>query len=120
MLAASTWSPSSLLSLCTGHIMSRNIFHNFALKLTNPEFPAILRTYDIMFFSETDLLPGEEKTGDFPVRYTLISLPHKPRSRNQRCGGGVALLICNTFTFTKSVWLHAVPVAPVLWGPCDE
>ncbi|KAF8185219.1 hypothetical protein K438DRAFT_1973936 [Mycena galopus ATCC 62051] len=79
-----------------------NIFHNFTLKLTDPEFQVILRTYDIMFFSETDMLPGEEETADVPIGYTLISLPRKPRSRDQRRGGGVALLIRNTFTFTQS------------------
>ncbi|KAF8129144.1 hypothetical protein K438DRAFT_1999968 [Mycena galopus ATCC 62051] len=82
--------------------MSWNIIYNFTLKLTDPEFQVILRTYDIMFFSETDMLPGEEENADVPVGYTLISLPRQPRLRNQCRGGGVALLIRNTFTFTKS------------------
>ncbi|KAF8206057.1 hypothetical protein K438DRAFT_498538 [Mycena galopus ATCC 62051] len=60
--------------------MSWNIFHNFALKLTDPE---------------------QVKT-DVPVGYTLISLPRKPRLRDQRRGGGVALLIRHTSTFTMS------------------
>jgi hypothetical protein len=31
-----------------------NIFHDFTLKLTSPEFQLLVMTYDIMFFAETD------------------------------------------------------------------
>jgi hypothetical protein len=79
-----------------------NIFHNFTLKLTSPEFHSILRGYDIMFFAETDMLPGEEHAADVPSGYTLVSHPRKPLLNNSRRGGGIALIIRDTFKFTKS------------------
>jgi hypothetical protein len=35
------------------NIMYWNIYHNFTLKLTDPEFHDVLHAYDIMFFAET-------------------------------------------------------------------
>ncbi|KAJ7837837.1 hypothetical protein B0H13DRAFT_2367929 [Mycena leptocephala] len=52
-----------------------NIFHDFTLKLTSPEFHELLCEYDIMFFAETDMLPGEDEAADVPAGYTLVSLP---------------------------------------------
>ncbi|KAJ7111243.1 hypothetical protein C8R44DRAFT_933374 [Mycena epipterygia] len=69
------------------NVMYWNIFHDFTLKLTSPEFHELLREYDIMFFAETDMLPGEDEIAD---------------ATSSRRGGGVALLIRDTFTFTKS------------------
>jgi hypothetical protein len=79
-----------------------NIFHDFTLKLTSPEFHELLREYQIMFFAETDMLPGEDEAADVPAGYTLVSLPRKPRMTGSRRGGGIALIIQNTFTFKKS------------------
>ncbi|KAJ7815553.1 hypothetical protein B0H14DRAFT_3476063 [Mycena olivaceomarginata] len=83
-------------------VMYWNIYHNFTLKLTDPEFHSLLREYDIMFFAETDMLPGEEDAADVPAGYTLLSLPRKPLLNNSRRGGGIALIIRDTFKFTKS------------------
>ncbi|KAJ7760068.1 hypothetical protein DFH07DRAFT_957723 [Mycena maculata] len=58
-------------------IMYWNINHDFTLKLTSPEVQSFL-TYDIMFFAETDMLPGEEDAADIPRGYTVVSLPRKP------------------------------------------
>ncbi|KAJ7181845.1 hypothetical protein C8R46DRAFT_1210163 [Mycena filopes] len=62
-------------------IMYWNIFHDFALKLTSRKFHALLRAYDIMFFAETDMRPGEEDSLDIPSGYSIISLPRKFRLR---------------------------------------
>lgn len=48
------------------------------------------------------MLPGEEDAADVPSGYTFFSLPRKSRLNNSRRGGGIALLIRNTFKFTKS------------------
>jgi hypothetical protein len=69
-----------------------NIYHHFTLKLTSAEFRSLLQEYDIMFFAETDMLPGEEDAADVPAGYTLISLPRKPLLNNSRRGGGIALI----------------------------
>ncbi|KAJ6555928.1 hypothetical protein B0H19DRAFT_1071072 [Mycena capillaripes] len=84
------------------NVMYWNIYHNFTLKLTDPEFHSLLREYNIMFFAETDMLPGEEDAADVPVGYTLLSLPQKALLNNSRHGGGIALIIRDTFKFTKS------------------
>jgi hypothetical protein len=60
------------------NIMYWNIFHDFTLMLTSPEFQTLLLEYDIMFFAETDMLPGEDESADVPEGYTLVSLPRKP------------------------------------------
>ncbi|KAF8144728.1 hypothetical protein K438DRAFT_2029062 [Mycena galopus ATCC 62051] len=83
-------------------IMYWNIYHNFTLKLTSPEFHSLLKPYDIMFFVETDMLPGEEDPADVPRGYSLISLPRKPRPRMHRRGGGITLFIRNDIEFIKS------------------
>jgi hypothetical protein len=100
--SADVSSIQSVRTLDEVKIMYWNIFHNFTLKLTSPEFHAILRTYDIMVFGETDMLPGEEDAADVPQGYTLVSLPRKPRLQTSRRGGGVALLIRDNIKFTKS------------------
>ncbi|KAJ7144354.1 hypothetical protein C8R44DRAFT_865290 [Mycena epipterygia] len=69
--------------------------------LTSPEFHELLHEYDIMFFAETDMLPGEDEATDVPVGYTLISLPRKPRMTGSRRGGGVPLLGPGHFYFNK-------------------
>ncbi|KAJ7271860.1 hypothetical protein C8J57DRAFT_1507759 [Mycena rebaudengoi] len=56
-------------------VMYWNIFHHFTLKLTSTEFIALLMPYHIMFFAETDMLPGEEDTVDVPPDYILLSHP---------------------------------------------
>lgn len=55
-----------------------------------------------MFFAETDMLPGEDEAADVPAGYTLVSLPRKPLMTGSRRGGGIALLIRDTFMFKKS------------------
>ncbi|KAJ7159639.1 hypothetical protein C8R46DRAFT_1287073 [Mycena filopes] len=47
-------------------IMYWNIHHDFTLKLTDEEFQDILKSYDIMFLAETDMLPGEDDAADVP------------------------------------------------------
>ncbi|KAK7006565.1 hypothetical protein R3P38DRAFT_3213876 [Favolaschia claudopus] len=84
------------------NLMYWNIFHNFTLKLTSFDFRDILTSYDIMFFAETDMLPGEEDAADVPEGYTLVSLPRKPFLQTYRRGGGVALLIRDNIDFVKS------------------
>ncbi|KAJ7913099.1 hypothetical protein B0H13DRAFT_1874165 [Mycena leptocephala] len=69
------------------NVMYWNIFHDFTLKLTSLEFQSLLTTYDIMFFAETDMLPGEEDAADVPAGYILICLPRKPLLNNSRRGG---------------------------------
>ncbi|KAJ7161637.1 hypothetical protein C8R46DRAFT_1283929 [Mycena filopes] len=86
----------------TVKVMYWNIFHNFTLKLTSFDFHNVLCEYDIMFFAETDMLPGEDEPADVPLGYTLLSLPRRPLMNGSRRGGGVALLIRDTFTFQKS------------------
>ncbi|KAJ7805377.1 hypothetical protein B0H13DRAFT_2387774 [Mycena leptocephala] len=49
------------------NIIYWNIYHDFTLKLTDSEFHDVLREYDIMFFAETDMLPGEEEPADVPT-----------------------------------------------------
>jgi hypothetical protein len=83
-------------------IMYWNIFHDFTLKLTSAEFRSLLTPYDIMFFAETDMLPGEEDPADVPRGYSLVSLPRKPRLQTNRRGGGIALLIRDNIEFVKS------------------
>ncbi|KAJ7077515.1 hypothetical protein B0H15DRAFT_955018 [Mycena belliarum] len=85
-------------------IMYWNIFHDFTLKLTSPDFHDILCEHDIMFFAETDMLPGEDEAAEVPLGYTLVSLPRTPRMDGSRRGGGVALLIRDSFTF-KKIWV---------------
>ncbi|KAJ7739716.1 hypothetical protein B0H14DRAFT_2638211 [Mycena olivaceomarginata] len=68
-------------------IMYWNIFHDFTLKLTSKEFHSLLQPYDIMFFAEADMLPGEEDPADVPRGYSLVSLPRKPRFMTNRRGG---------------------------------
>jgi hypothetical protein len=84
------------------NMMYWNIYHDFTLKLTSNEFHDILKLYDIMFFAETGMLPGEEDVADFPRGYSLVSLPRKPRLETNRRGGGVALLIRDNIEFVKS------------------
>ncbi|KAJ7832105.1 hypothetical protein B0H13DRAFT_2371125 [Mycena leptocephala] len=97
--------------VATNHRLAQTI----AMKITNelrapvraqlkmyPEFHELLREYQIMFFAETDMLPGEDEAADVPAGYTLVSLPRKPRMTGSRRGGGIALIIRNTFTFKKS------------------
>ncbi|KAJ7177703.1 hypothetical protein C8R46DRAFT_1328443 [Mycena filopes] len=83
-------------------IMFWNIYHNFTLKLPSADFHDVLSEYDIMFFAETDMLPGEDEAADVPPGFTLISLPRKPLLTDTRRGGGVALIIRDTFSFVKS------------------
>jgi hypothetical protein len=83
-------------------IMYWNIFHDFTLKLTSKEFHSLLMPNDIMFFAETDMLPGEEDSADVPRGYTLVSLPRKPRLQTNRRGRGIALLIRDDIDFIKS------------------
>jgi hypothetical protein len=83
-------------------IMYWNIFHDFTLKLTSTEFRSLLSLYDIMFFAETDMLPGEEDPADIPRGYSLVSLPRKPWLQTNRRGGGIALLIRDDIEFVKS------------------
>ncbi|KAJ7226407.1 hypothetical protein C8J57DRAFT_1535215 [Mycena rebaudengoi] len=83
-------------------LMYWNIYHDFTLKLMSTEFRSILQEYDIMLFAETDMLPGEEDAADVPAGYTMLSLPRKPLLNNSRRGGGIALIIRNTFKFKKS------------------
>jgi hypothetical protein len=67
-------------------IMYWNIFHHFTLKLTSAEFRSLLTPYDIMFFAETDMLPGEDDSADVPRGYSLVSLSRKPRLQTNRRG----------------------------------
>jgi hypothetical protein len=104
-----------------------NIHHDFTLKLTSPGFQKILKTYDIMFFAETDMLPGEDEPADVPQGYKLLSLPRKPALSAQRRGGGIALIIRDSLDFTKSnlsspdilvldmgsIWLIGAYIPPV-------
>jgi hypothetical protein len=109
-----------------------NIFHNFILKLTSSEFRTLLTPYDIMFFAETDMPPGEE---DIPRGFTLVSLPRQSRLRTQRRGGGIALLIRDNIEFVKSrlsspdilvldlglMWLIGAYIPPIqISGPSSE
>ncbi|KAJ6448723.1 hypothetical protein C8R47DRAFT_391643 [Mycena vitilis] len=55
-----------------------------------------------MFFAETDMLPGEEDAADVPAGYSMFSLPRKPLLNDSRRGGGIALMICDTYKFAKS------------------
>jgi hypothetical protein len=48
-----------------------NRFHEFTLTLTSAEFHSLLQLYNIMFFAETDMLPGEEDTADAPDGFKL-------------------------------------------------
>jgi hypothetical protein len=79
-----------------------SICHEFTLKLTSAEFRSILQQYDIMLFADTDMLPGEEDAAEVLAGYTMVSLPRKPLLNNSRRGGGIALIIRNTFKFKKS------------------
>ncbi|KAF8187332.1 hypothetical protein K438DRAFT_1972961 [Mycena galopus ATCC 62051] len=108
-------------------VMYWNIHHDFTLKLTSPEFQTILKTYDIMFFAETDMLPGEDDPADVPRGYTLLSLPRRPTLSAQRRGGGITLIIRDNLDFNKSnlsspdilvldmgsIWLIGAYIPPV-------
>jgi hypothetical protein len=83
-------------------IMYWNIFHDFTLKLTSFEFRSLLTPYDIMFFAEIDMLPGEEDPADIPRGYSLVSLPRKPRLQTNRRGKGIALSIRYDIELVKS------------------
>jgi hypothetical protein len=50
-----------------------NIFHDFTLK----EFHELQCEYDIMFFAETNMLPGEDEAADVPAGYK--------KAANDRC-----------------------------------
>jgi hypothetical protein len=104
-----------------------NIFHDFTLKLTSAEFRSLLVNYEIMFFAETDMLPGEEDSADLRPGYSIISLPHKPYLQTNPRGRGVALLIRDNIHFVKSnlsspdilvldlgsIWLIGAYIPPV-------
>ncbi|KAJ7936625.1 hypothetical protein B0H13DRAFT_1853359 [Mycena leptocephala] len=57
--------------------------------------------YDIMFFAETDMLPGGDETMDVPEGYTLLSLPRMPTLSAQRRGGAIALIIRDNIEFNE-------------------
>jgi hypothetical protein len=78
------------------------------MAVTSDEFHSLLKEYEIMFFSETDMSPGEEESANVPNGYVLVSLPRQPRLQNARCGGGVALLIRDNITSPKNLFLGFV------------
>jgi hypothetical protein len=40
--------------------------------MASPSGDDVRQSYDIMFFAETDMLPGEDETADVPERYTAL------------------------------------------------
>ncbi|KAJ7061886.1 hypothetical protein C8F01DRAFT_1231043 [Mycena amicta] len=92
--------PSRVLDVV--NIMYWNIFRSFSVKFFSDEFRLLLKTYDIMFFAETDLLPGEEEALPVMQGYHMLSHPRNPRSDGTRRGGGLLLLIRDCIQFEKS------------------
>jgi exonuclease III len=81
-------------------ILSWNIHGNFALKLTSPNFSAVLSSFDVYLLQETHVQSSQSDAHDIPNGYLLHSVARPCLDEMGHPGGGIAALVRSSLDVT--------------------